>query len=96
MKQYHVYILQCSDDSFYTGITNNIDKRIEEHNSEDYPKSYVHKRRPVQLVWYASFTNPQAAINKEKQIKRWSRAKKQALIEENYLALQQFSKKRFG
>ena len=51
MKFYFVYILKCSDASYYVGITSNLDRRVSEHNAGKYPDAYTHSRRPVELVW---------------------------------------------
>lgn len=80
MKTYYVYILLCSDNSYYTGITNNIDKRLVEHNNSLDKKSYTFSRRPVKVVYKESFQDPNDAIVWEKRIKGWSRKKKEALI----------------
>lgn len=80
MKTYYVYIVNCSDNSFYTGITNNIERRIIEHNTSTNRKSYTFYRRPVALVWFQKFLDPNEAIAIEKQLKGWSRRKKKALI----------------
>ena len=79
-KFYYVYILECSDSSFYTGITNDIDRRLEEHNHGENENSYTHNRRPVKLKFVEEFLDVNQAIAWEKQIKGWSRAKKKALI----------------
>jgi putative endonuclease len=79
MKSYWVYILSCSDKSFYTGVTSNLQNRIEEHNAGKY-SGYTSKRLPVKLVYSQEFHDVKEAINAEKQIKGWSRKKKQALI----------------
>ena len=86
MKQSHVYILKCSDKTYYTGVTSNIEKRIIEHQSGFYKDSYTYtyKRRPIEFVYYTAFTNIELAIEKEKQIKKWSKAKKEALIKSEY------------
>ncbi|WP_317133615.1 GIY-YIG nuclease family protein [Flavobacterium sp. GSA192] len=81
MKTYFVYILKCADDSFYTGITNNLERRLSEHNAGIDKDAYTFKRRPVELVWFEMFTEPTQAIMIEKKIKGWSRRKKQALID---------------
>lgn len=91
MKFYCVYILKCKDDSLYVGITSDIERRVMEHNSGKYPAAYTHSRRPVTLVFYQDFTDPNQAIEFEKKIKKWSRAKKQCLIDENFDKLQEFS-----
>ena len=69
----------CSDESFYVGVTNDVLRRVLEHNSDDSPDSYCHKRRPVQLVHVRTFFNPEEAISYEKQTQKWSRKKKWAL-----------------
>ena len=92
MKNIFVYIVLCNDFSYYTGVTNNIEKRIIEHNSGVDRKSYTFSRRPVKLVYLERFIDPEKAIRREKQIKGWSRKKKTALIEKNLNKLHEFSK----
>lgn len=84
LKYYYVYILKCSDDSYYTGFTNNIERRLAEHQSGKNPDCYTYFKRPVELVFGEYFLNPNDAIAFEKQVKGWSRAKKKALIERNW------------
>jgi len=93
MKEYYIYILECADKTYYTGFTSNLEKRIQEHESGKYKDSYTYKRRPVKLVFYASFSDVNMAIEKEKQIKKWSKAKKKALIEGKYEDLINLAKK---
>ena len=88
---YYTYILRCSDNSLYTGITNNIDRRLVEHNSGDDKSSYCFTRRPVKLVFIQMFPDVHEAIQFEKQIKGWSRLKKEALIEANFEMLKRLS-----
>jgi len=95
MKQSYVYILKCSDGSYYTGVTSNITRRLFEHNSGAYPGSYTYSRRPLKLEFYCEFTDISMAIDTEKQIKKWSRAKKEALINGDYDALVNLAKKQF-
>ena len=95
MRVYYVYILKCSDNSYYTGITNNLEQRLTQHHNGIDTKAYVYKRRPVHLVWSADFTNPNKAIEIEKQIKGWSRRKKEALISGSFELLPSLSKKKF-
>ena len=90
MKDYFVYIVSCSDDSYYTGITNNLERRIAEHNS-GLIKGFTSKRLPVKLVFSEKFSDVNDAIRMEKQIKGWSRMKKEALIEGNIELLVQLS-----
>lgn len=95
MKIYYVYILECADKTFYTGITSDLTKRIESHQSGKYKGSYTSSRMPVNLVFYCEFTNVSMAIETEKQIKKWSRAKKLALITGQYEKLPNLAKKKF-
>ncbi|WP_034061102.1 GIY-YIG nuclease family protein [Lacinutrix jangbogonensis] len=95
MKTYYVYILECSDKSYYTGFTSKLQARVIEHQTGKYPDSYTHNRRPIKLVFHAEFTNLNQAIESEKQIKKWSRAKKEALINNAFENLPNLSKKKF-
>ena len=88
---YFVYILQCSDSSYYTGITNNLEKRVAEHNAGLDKKAYTFTKKPVTLVYCDSFNDPNQAIACEKQIKGWTRAKKKALIESNWDKLKELA-----
>jgi len=80
MKYYYVYILKCSDESYYIGVTNDIERRLDEHRMGINKASYTYLRRPVDLVYHEYFMDINEAIDFEKQIKGWSRAKKEALI----------------
>lgn len=94
MKIFYTYILKCADGKYYTGVTNNIDRRIAEHNEGINPASFTYCRRPVKLLYYADFSDPMSAINFEKQIKGWSRKKKEALMAEDWNKLVELSKSR--
>jgi putative endonuclease len=94
MQQSYIYILKCSDNSYYTGVTSNLTQRLFQHEKGIYPDCYTFKRRPIELVFYAEFTDINFAIDKEKQIKKWSRAKKEALINGNYDDLPNLAKKK--
>ena len=83
MKELYVYILKCADKSYYTGFTNNIERRIEEHNLGLNIYSYTFSKRPIELIWYNKFSSEFEAIEWEKKIKGWSRKKKEALINGN-------------
>ena len=69
MKTYYVYILRCRDGSYYTGITNDYESRLNDHQTGYDPKSYTHTRRPVQLVYLSEFSDVYEAIDWEKRIK---------------------------
>lgn len=79
-----VYILKCSDNSYYTGVTNNVERRFAEHQGGDNKKCYTYSRRPVELLWCDHFGTILEAIAIEKQIKGWRREKKEALIAGRY------------
>jgi len=83
MKDYFVYILKCSDDSYYAGVTNNLEKRINEHQS-GLIKGYTSSRLPIKLVFSEKFSDINHAIRFEKQVKGWNRKKKEALINRNF------------
>ncbi len=93
MKLSYVYILKCADNTYYTGVTTNLQKRMMEHATAKHPESYTAKRLPVELVFHTAFTDIFIAIAKEKQIKKWSRAKKEALIASKFDDLPNLSKK---
>ena len=78
MKGY-VYILECADGSFYTGATNDLEHRLEQHQNGKGAK-YIKGRLPVKLVYCEEFENVKDAFYREKQIKRLSRNKKEELI----------------
>ncbi len=76
----YAYIVKCSDKTFYTGWTNDLEKRIEMHNSGKGAK-YTKARLPVELVYYEAFDTKEEAMSREWHIKRLSRSEKQKLIE---------------
>jgi len=88
MQNYYVYILKCSDTSFYTGITGDFDQRWIQHQEGYFKDCYTFKRRPLQLEYQIAFWDVIQAILFEKQLKGWSRAKKQALIDEDFNRIQ--------
>ena len=92
MKQYYVYILKCADNSYYTGVTNSLERRMSEHNSGRSKTAYTYNKRPLDLVWFESFTDVEEAIDIEKKIKGWSRRKKEALINDDWDKLVEYSK----
>ncbi|HEY8440624.1 MAG TPA: GIY-YIG nuclease family protein [Xanthobacteraceae bacterium] len=92
-----VYMLKCADGSYYIGCATGEDltKRIAEHQAGVYP-GYTSLRRPVTLVWSEYFQQITDAIAVERQLKGWSRAKKEALISSNWDAVRRLSKRRAG
>ena len=75
----YTYIVKCSDETLYTGWTNNLKKRLEAHNSGKGAK-YTKNRRPVELVYFEEYDTKEEAMSREYAIKQLSRQKKLALI----------------
>jgi putative endonuclease len=89
-----VYMLRCSDGSYYTGLTKQaVEARVWEHNEGLYD-GYTARRRPVVLVFTETYDRITDAISRERQIKAWSRRKKEALIAYAYEALPELSRRR--
>lgn len=82
----YMYILECSDGSYYTGSTVNIEKRLWEHENM-LGANYTKKRLPVKLVYCEKYQRIDEAFQREKQVQGWSRVKKKTLIEGNYAIL---------
>lgn len=77
---YYAYILECADNSFYVGCTNNLEKRIKQHNNSKWGAHYTKIRRPVKLLYSESFSTLIEARHREKEIKNWRREKKLNLM----------------
>ena len=78
-KQYYIYILRNASGNFYIGITNDLKRRLWEHQN-NVVKGFTQKYNIHKLVYYELFENPEAAILREKQLKNWNRKKKIILI----------------
>jgi len=89
---YIVYILLCSNGSYYTGSTDDIQRRLFEHQEGLSPTAYTFRRRPVKLVWSEEVATLDDALLHEHQIKGWSRAKKEALIRGDFQAIHEIVK----
>jgi putative endonuclease len=76
----YLYILRCSDGSYYTDITSDLVARVSEHIEGINPESYTYKRRPVKLVYYETFPNQEAAFKRRLELNRLSRRKKAELV----------------
>lgn len=85
MKGY-MYILECADQSYYVGSTKNLIVRFDQHQRGE-GANHTKARLPVKLIYYEEFEKVSEAFRREKQIQRWSRAKKTALIEKNFKEL---------
>jgi putative endonuclease len=88
------YMLRCADGSFYVGSTRSLGLRLYQHQIGE-GSAYTRDRLPVELVWHEEHPHVGDAFAREKQIQNWSRAKRQALVDQDYAALPALSKKRF-
>ena len=88
----YVYILECSDGSYYTGSTIDLEQRLQHHQAGE-GASYTKVRLPVKLVYSEEFDRVDVAFDREKQIQGWSHKKKKALIEDRLNDLPGLSKK---
>ena len=93
MNRFYCYILKCSDGSYYTGHTDNLEMRVASHQRGEI-LGYTWNRCPVELVFSEEFDSRTDALECERQIKGWSRRKKEALIQGDWEALQRLSKAR--
>ena len=94
MSGAHMYMLLCSDGSYYTGTARlGLETRVAQHNAGTYD-GFTRTRRPVTLVFSEWFDNVTDAIAAERQVKGWSRAKKEALIRGDFGRLRELSKRR--
>ena len=82
MMKGYMYILECVDGSYYTGSTNNLELRLNQHQNGE-GSNHTKKRLPVKLVYYEEFQRIDFAFYWEKQVQGWSRKKKDALINNN-------------
>jgi predicted GIY-YIG superfamily endonuclease len=87
-----VYILRCADGSYYTGHTDNLEKRIGEHETGAIPSCYTFKRRPLQLVFSQDCATREEALAAEQQIKGWSRKKKEAMMRGDWAEVSRLAK----
>ena len=89
--QFWVYILRCSDGSYYTGHTDDLQKRLWEHE-EGVAADWTRRRRPVELVWCTLGTTRDEVFAFERRVKNWSRAKKEALIAGDWTLVGHFAR----
>lgn len=91
-----VYILECADGAFYVGSYRGDDpaEREAEHNDGRDPKAWTYSRRPVKLVWCTEFEDPGQAVACERQLKGWTRLKKQAVIRGEWATLPALARRR--
>lgn len=87
---FSTYMLKCVDESYYIGHTDNLERRIGMHDQGTIP-GYTTARRPVKLVWSQDFATREEALAAERQIKGWSRAKKEALVRGDWMEVQRLA-----
>lgn len=90
MKPFFVYLLRCADASYYCGHTDDLEARMQQHSTS--ATGYTAIRKPVTLVWQGEFEKREEALAFERQIKGWSRAKKEALIAGNWTEISRLAK----
>jgi putative endonuclease len=81
MNNYHVYILLCADGTYYTGITTDIIRRVQEHNGSRKGAKYTCLRRPVRMAYLEESSDRSTAMKRERSIKRLSRRRKELLVQ---------------
>ena len=92
MPYFYVYILKCCDGSYYTGHTDDIEKRLAEHKAKKF-SGYTSERLPVKLVFMQHFGTRYEALCAEQKLKKWTRKKKEALIYEGWEGIIKLRKK---
>jgi len=80
--KWFLYILQCSDGTYYTGVTTDMSRRINEHNNSSRGAKYTRTRRPVKLIYFSEYKNRSAAQKAEHQFKKLTRVQKEVKINE--------------
>ncbi|HCS26988.1 MAG TPA: GIY-YIG nuclease family protein [Spongiibacteraceae bacterium] len=92
MKPFWVYILRCSDNSYYTGHTDNLDHRIAQHNAGYIAGCYTASRLPVTLAFSQPCATRAEALSAERQIKGWSRKKKEAMMRGDWVEVSRLAR----
>ena len=95
MRSSWTYILGCSDGSYYVGSTSNFEQRIGQHNAGTFD-GYTSSRRPVKLLWSQEFTDIRDAIAAERKLKKWTRAKKEAVMHGDFEMLHELSRSTYS
>lgn len=88
-----VYILKCSDNSYYTGHTDNLELRLEQHHHKAFVDCFTATKLPVKLIYSQELASREEALQAERQIKGWSRKKKEALINNNWDTIKKYAKR---
>jgi len=91
---FYLYILKCNDSSYYIGHTDDLSQRVTEHQLGGFCE-YTKWRRPVNVVYSECFATRNEAFHAERKIKKWTRVKKEALINKDWEELKKLSRKKF-
>lgn len=94
MKHYYVYVLRCYDGTFYVGMTNDIERRVNEHSFGIDPDCYTYDGRPLRVVHVSEFRWVDQAIAFEKKLKSWSHRKKRAFVDGDWKAIKRYGRGR--
>jgi len=89
--QFYVYILKCKNGEYYVGHTDNIEQRLSEHHLGAINNCYTKSRRPLELMFLQVFATRDEAFHAERQLKGWSRKKKEAFIEDNWAEIKRLN-----
>ena len=92
MREFYLYILKCSDGSYYTGHTDDLEARLASHQRGEI-SGYTFGRRPVELAFAQGFPSMDEALQTERQVKGWTRRKKEALMRQDWEALRRLARK---
>ena len=93
MLDFYIYILLCRDGSYYVGHTDNIEVRLSQHEQRYFPYCYTARRLPVKLVFVQTTSSRSEALEAERKIKRWTRIRKQALIDGDFELLMKLGRR---
>jgi putative endonuclease len=92
MMAFWVYLLRCRDGSYYTGHTDELERRLAQHHAGVFPSCYTANRRPLELVFTQDVASREEALVSERRIKGWSRKKKEAMIAGNWPEVSRLAK----
>jgi len=79
-KIFYFYIVRCADNSLYSGITTNLKRRVEEHNSDKLGARYTRSKQPVQLIYNETFSSKSLALKREWEVKKMTKKEKELLL----------------
>lgn len=80
VKKYYFYVLRCSDNSLYCGMTTDLEKRVKEHGFGSRGAKYLRGKKPVKLIYSEEYSDIKTAMGRELEVKSWTKVKKEALV----------------